>query len=589
MINRTCSDIIVDYLKQLDVEYVFGIPGGHITSLYDALARSEKKGGPRAVITRHESGAAFMAAGYARETGKIGVCCATTGPGTTNIISGVATAYADHLPLLILTGQTALPWTGLGALQECSPYSGSFPDIIDTVGMLEHCTCYNSLITHLEQLENKIAAALITAHRPLRGPAHLSIPVDILRTPAPDSLVYPNLSRLLTESAPDANSAALDKLWEMLYSVLQGGRNVVLFIGHECVDAEQEVTSFAETVNAKVVTTLRGKSRFSSYHPLSRGVFGPFGHKSARQALDDDSVGLILAVGASFGQWGSSGWAQALLNEKMIHIHHSNTYFPRSPMARLHVCGSVKNVFQYLLTKLDEMSHLEKFSFKFNDSPDQNQELSHASVADRISFVPSRIEIDNAESYHSDDVPILPPRLVYELMQNFPQEARFLIDAGNCLAWTIHYFFCLSHDNYRLSSTGQPCMGWAPGGAVGTAFGAPNTPVVCVTGDGSFLMYGQEITVAVAERLPVIFVILTDESYGMVKHRHRQTSEAPLDFPIPSVDFSLMAKAVGANGYIVRHPKDFKTLDYEEMCKRKGPTVLDVRISPDEPPPIRMI
>ncbi len=582
---RILSDLIVAYLEQLGVEYVFGLPGGHITSLYDSLAQTERRGGPRAIITRHESGAAFMAAGYARETGKIGVCCATTGPGTTNIITGMTAAYADHVPLLVITGQTLLSIASLGALQECAPYQGPFPDIVDTVGMLEHCTCYNSLVTHPAQLEKKLAAALITALQPLQGPAHLSIPVDILRSPGPESIAYPNLARLLSTPSSYVDSPALEELWQALNDVLSQGHRVALFIGHECAGASQEIMAFAEMINAPVVTSLRGKSWVDPYHPLARGIFGAFGHQTARQALADEAVDLILAVGASFGQWATAGWKPTLFNHKLVHIHHSNTYFARSPMARLHVCGTIKTIFQELITRLETTPANEKLRLQPSASPLEVGEREGSSE-EKYRYVPPQLELQAPESYQSQATPIKPQRLIYELRQHFPPETRFLIDTGNCLAWTVHYLFLAQPENYRLLSTGQPSTGWAPGGAVGAALGAPNTPVVCITGDGSFLMYGQEITVAVAERLPVIFVILNDRSYGMIKHRHYQTGTETLDFAVPPVDFSLLAKAVGAKGYTIRQPEDFEQLDYQAICNHPGPTVLDVHIDPEESPPI---
>ena len=569
------SDLIVAYLELLGVEYVFGIPGGHISSLYDSLARSERRGGPRAVLTRHESGAAFMAASYARETGKIGVCCATTGPGVTNIITGVAAAYADHLPLLVLTGQTLLPASSLGALQECSPYQGPFPDIVDIMGMMEHCTCYNALVTHPQQLEKKLAAAIITALQPLCGPAHLSIPVDILRSPHTGELNFPNLPELAAPAtaASFLDSVALDKLWQEILIVTREGRQVALFVGNECADATEEILAFAELLNAPIVTSLRGKSRVRADHPLVFGVFGAFGHKSARQALAEESVDLILAIGTSLGQWATAGWQSTLLNNKMVHIDHTNTYFPRSPFARLHVRGTIKIIFQELVTRLKNMGFDAKIPQK------QRSQVQH------LRYSPPQVQLQAPEGYHSNQVPIKPQRLIYEMMRGFPAETRFAVDTGNCLAWMTHYFFPKQAKNYRLLSTGQPSTGWAPGGAVGIAMGSPGTPVVCITGDGSFLMYGQEITVAVAEQLPVIFIILNDCSYGMIRDRHRQTGKEPLEFAIPPVNFAKMAEAVGAKGYTIRDPEFFEQIDFKKLCKT-GPTVLDVHIDPNELPPI---
>src|SRR3954470_6673800 len=174
------GELIVACLEKAGVEYVFGVPGGAVEPIYNALARSARRGGPRAVVARHESGAAFMADGYARETGKLGVCIATSGPGATNLITGVACAFANNVPLLALTGQPALPSFGKGALQESSCTG------VNAVAMLGHCTRYNSLVSHVDQVETKVVNAILHALRRPHGPAHLSFPVDVLR-----SLVQP--------------------------------------------------------------------------------------------------------------------------------------------------------------------------------------------------------------------------------------------------------------------------------------------------------------------------------------------------------------------------------------------------------------
>ena len=178
-LNFELGDLLVAYLEQLSVDYVFGIPGGAIEPLYNALARSARRNGPRAITARHETGAVFMADGYARQTGKIGVCCGTTGPGTTNLITGVASAYENQIPMLVITPQTAMQDFGRSAFQESSCTG------INTVGMLQFCTRYNTLVSHAKQFEHKLMTAIMTAHYSPNGPVHLSIPLDVLRAPAP--------------------------------------------------------------------------------------------------------------------------------------------------------------------------------------------------------------------------------------------------------------------------------------------------------------------------------------------------------------------------------------------------------------------
>ncbi len=582
--DRTLSDVIIRYLEQFGVEYVFSVPGSPLGPLYDSLERSRKRGGPRTILTRHEAGAAFMADGYARETGRIGVCFATTGPGATNLITGVACAYADNVPLLVITPQTPLPTFGLGPFQESST------DAIDIVGMLEHCTRYNSLVTHPDQLEKKLAAALTVALQTPKGPAHLSVPVDILRAfgGGGEKITFPNLYRLATEPASVADSAALERLCRDLHGVLSRNRRVALLIGHDCADATDEITKFAELIHAPIVTTPRGKTCINPYHPLARGVFGFAGHDTARRALADESVGLILAAGTDLGEWSTSGWDPALLNDRLVHIHSTLSYFSRSPMARMHVYGTINTIFDQLAERMEPiMREGKRATGGVRDLGPAAE--SHPEQQEDSRYVPQCIEVQDPGSCQQENssLPLKPQRVIREIAQRFPPETRFLIDSGNSVPWSIHYFFNRHPENYHLS-VGFASMGWAIGAAVGMALGARNTPVICLTGDGCFLMNGQEITVAVEENLPVIFIVLNDHAYGMIEHSLRLTSKEPVALAVPPVDFCRMAKSAGADAYAIRRPEDFEKLDYQAMCSRKGPTLLEIFIDPEEAPPLRM-
>lgn len=569
---RNLCDLLVEYLEELGVEYVFGVPGAHISALYEALAVSEKRGGPRAILTRHETGAANMADGYARETGKLGVCCATTGPGATNLLTGVASSFTDHTPLLVITGQTPVPKFGSAAFQESSP------DMMDTTAMLSHCTYYSSVITHPAQFEAKLSKALMTALRTPRGPVHLSIPVDVSRAKAANSISYPALPALLQKPSSFVDQDALNVLIGHVENIVASGKKITIMVGHDCAGATAGIMAFAERVGARVISTQRGKTWVDPYHPLARGVFGYAGHQSAREALEDADVELVLAAGAGLGQWSTSAWDAALLNERLVHIHRNSNYFSRSPMAALHVHADVSSVFSALL------KHLESSKVLANSAPYQKVQLDQESYRSP----PSQIAIRAPENYQSDQSPLHPQRLVHELMQQrFPENTRFIVDTTNWIPWTLHYFFTPNHEQYRLSCE-LAAMGWGIGAAVGTALAKPKLPVVCLVGDGGFLMNGQEITVAVAEKLPVIYMILNDATYSMVKHRHSQVSEIDIPYSFPVVDFNAMAKAMGADAYTVRNVSDLEALDIQAMCQREGPTVLDIYIDGDVTPPMGM-
>lgn len=563
------ADLIVAYLEQMGIEYVFGVPGGAIEPFYNALARSSRRGGPRPIVARHEAGAAFMADGYARETGKIGVCCATSGPGATNLITGVACAFDNCIPLLVITGQPSLPSFGKRALQE-SACTG-----INTLGMFLHCTRYNSLVSHPEQIESKLITALQRAVRVPRGPVHLSIPLDIMKSPSPVSRPSYNLAdKIRPSSLLDAEAT------DDLAGLIEQAGNIRLLIGGWCGEAIDSILQFAALRDIPFVTTPDGKGLVSPCHPLFRGVFGFAGHQSAHRLLNDETVDLVLAVGTSMNEWTSNGWSDSLLNEKLVHIDESAEHLARSPMARLHVRGRLLSIFYRLL----ERTARQRSGF---ESPRKRQQSA---------WTPEEA-IAEAGKYTSPATPIKPQRLMRDLGRLFPPTTRFLADAGNSVAWSTHY---LNLDDrrigerrpdgsswLRLTMDFAP-MGWAIGGAVGTAAGNPDVPVVCITGDGSLMMNGQEISVAVAEGLTVIFVILNDQALGMVKHGQRLAGAEQIGYQLPATDFAAMARAMGADAYTIRSPQEMNQLDIAAICRKKGPTLLDVFIDGDEVPPMNL-
>lgn len=572
----TLSDIIVFYLEQFGVEYVFGVPGSPLGPLFDALARSERRGGPRAVLTRHESGAAFIADGYARTSGRIGVCCSTTGPGATNLITGVASAFAEGVPLLVITPQTPIPDFSRGCFQDSSK------DGVDIMGMFDHCTRYSSMVSHPNQLENKLAAALTAALGTPKGPAHLSIPVDIFAAEVSAPASFIGLYGLLTVVEASVDGAALELLDEEVIKVLRRQGKICLLVGHNGAGAGKEITRFAELAGAAIVTTPRGKSVINPYHPLARGVFGCSGHLSARRALADEEVELILAVGTNLGEWSTSKWDQALMNDKMIHIHSDRSSFRRSHMARLHVCGTIGTVFKRLNDRLEAA----QAAGELMPAAGQHFDPDTAALA---SYLPANITVRRPPCCNPSEGGQLlkAPQVFVELISRLPRETRFFIDNSNSVPWSIHYFFHPRPECYYISIE-FATMAWAIGAAIGAIFGDPNAPAVCITGDGCYLMSGQEITVAVEQKLPVLYVVLNDRAYGLIKYAHRLSAKEPVDFAIPPVDFAMMARAAGAEAYTICEAKDFEQINWQAMALRKKPTLLDVLIDPDARPPLAM-
>ncbi len=574
------GDLLVRYLQNLGIEYVFGVPGGAIEPLYNALARSERRGGVRAVLARHETGAAFMADGYARETGKLGVCCATTGPGATNLITGVSAAYENQTPLLVITAQTALTNFGRGAFQDSSCTG------VNTVGMFQYCTRYNTLVSHVDQFERKLAAAVVATSQGEAGPAHLSIPMDVLRQRA--TVAKPSYDLCALSHRP---SLLDDEAVATLCHQIEDAKKVVFVIGEGCCEAIGSILELALKLNAFIVATPHGKGFVSPYHPLFRGVVGFAGHSNALQVLLDPYVDTVVAVGTSLGEWSSNCWdSVALLNSRLIHVDSAEWNFTRSPMARLHVRGRISSVFEQVVEYLQDLSPQHKHKGA------STLQLSLTSTQLDARGEPERhFQFDEESKWDDDSVPIKPQRLMRELTRLFPPNTRFLADTGNSVAWAIHYLHPrdrrMTGKRHAGAGLFRSClefsaMGWAIGAAVGAALGRADSPVVCITGDGSLLMNGQEMSVAVQEQLPVIFVILNDSALGMVKHGQRLSQAEPVGFQLPDIDYAAYARAMGAAGHIIRSPQDLQNLDVEALCQRHGPTLLDVRIDPEEVPPI---
>lgn len=562
------ADLFIEHLENIGVEYVFGVPGGAIEPLYNAMARSARRGGLRPIVARHEAGAAFMADGYARETGKLGVCCSTTGPGATNLITGVASAYVDNTPLLVITAQTALHLFGKQTLQESSCTA------VNTVSMFQYCTRYSSLVSHRGQLEAKLVSAIAATQGPPAGPAHLSIPMDVLAAPRRKRATtsFSRLETLLKKHALIDAGAMND-----LCSEVNRAKRIVLLLGDSCGGAIEQIMRFAELIHAPIISGPSGKRWVNHHHPLYRGVLGFAGHRSARETLADERNDLVLAVGTRLGEMMFKGWEEdEELNDKLIHIDDNLEHFSHSPLARLHVCGAMDNIFEALIEHLDHQKERGSLSLA---------SLDNRSAEDKNIFHSSHITINEPAACCSNAVPLKPQRLMAELSLKLPEDARVFVDAGNSWAWATHYLHLRSSGLYRVGM-GFGAMSWGIGASVGGSFGAPEHPTVCITGDGSYLMSGQELTVAVAEKLPVIFVILNDSVLGMVMHGQRLGGAEEVAFELPKVDFAQIARAMGAHAVTIRTPEELVALDFSIICKREGPTLLDVHIDPEEIPPM---
>jgi acetolactate synthase-1/2/3 large subunit len=454
--------------------------------------------------------------------------------------------------------------------------------------MMRYCTRYNSLVSHADQLETKLINALMRAFQSPQGPVHLSIPVDILRSAVATPSEEADHSAMVYAKPSMVDLDAL----RALKGELERAESPVFLIGDGCGEAVDAIMRLVDLTGAQFITTPDGKGLVNPRHHAFRGVVGFGGHASA-DALLRSHPDLVVAFGTAFSELASAGWSTGLMNSRLIHVDPSDEHLMRSPMARLHVRGQILAVCRQLIESLpaNDAHNVVSLPSLGADAPNPHVSL-HAPE-----------QIDN------DATPIKPQRLMRELSRRCPPNTRFLADTGNSMIWAVHY---LSPRNRRAARAGGAAgpvrvgeperrtgtanwlrvmmdfapMGWAIGAAVGIARANPSCPVVCITGDGSYLMSGQEIGVAAAEGLTVVYVVLNDSAYGMVMHGQRLAKAEPIGFELPKVDFAAVAQAMGVPGHVVESPADFDALDFHSILTRRGPTLIDVRIDRDEVPPM---
>lgn len=558
------GDLILSYLERLGVEYIFGVPGGSIEPLFNALARSERRGGIRPIIARHETGAAFMAEGYARETGKLGVCCSTSGPGATNMLTGVASAYTDGIPLLVITAQTSLEKFGLGSFQETSCTG------INTVEMFARCTRYNTLVSHSAQLEQKLLQAISHTLSNQPGPAHLSVPLDVMRQPVAKSSLEGNLRAFINHDVAPSQEAL-----QLIIKDLSAVSKVTVVLGEGAAGAIEELLALVEVRGWQLVTTPRGKGLVNGDHPAHRGVFGFAGHRSAMEALKPENAERVLVIGTALDEVSTCGWdPTTILSDRMIHLSDNPEHLSRSTVARLVVLGSPRLM-------------LKPFAKMLANAPSRKQNLA----AQKDAPPSQHVAIDNPEKCEVSKGVIKPQTLMTHMNRVCPPESRVLMDTGNSFLWGIHYWTIRKPKSTAAKSLfhigiSYASMGWAIGTSVGIAAASRNTPVVCFTGDGSYLMSGQEITTALQENLNLLLVVLNDSALGMVRHGQGLSGGEQIGNALPKVNFADMAKAMGVKSYRVETMEELQALDIPAILREPGPCLLDVVVDGDEVPPM---
>jgi acetolactate synthase I/II/III large subunit len=553
------SSYLLDSLKMLGVRYVFGVPGGTLVPFFQALACTTIQ----AVLVKHEAGAAFMADGFYRVSGTLGVCCTTSGPGATNALTGVACADADSIPLLLISGGTPTRSAGRGPLQDSSAQG------LDLLRIFAPATRFAATLSHASSAHEMMSRAMRLAEQ--GGASYLHIPSDVQRAPLPGAPAPYRSVSLRRAPANDDVQALIDALCCL--------RNPVIFAGHgvRLSRAESLLAEFAHKYGMPVITTPKGKGLFAENDPLAAGVYGAFGASPIAQAILDDTVvdsetveghGFdgVLVLGSSLGEIETHNDHPRLwLGRELMIVNTDPTRIDRHQPG----CAVIADIGDTLKALLG--------------SPRlQNVRYGGRKRLDALRAVTPRYL--EAEYMESDTSPVVPQRMVRILQDHLPDDAHVFIDAGNCVSWMLHYYETRRTGHFH-TSLGQASMGWSIGAAVGAQF-ATDRRCVAICGDGAFLMNGTEAHTAADHRLPAVFIVLNDGGHAMVAHGDaifNTTRVCPADYA-ERVDFAKFAEGMGLLGLRAHSPQELEAA-MQTVFSQQRPALIDVIIDRERVPP----
>ena len=534
------SQILVKTLIEQGVTDVFGYPGGQVINIYDALY--EYKDQINHVLTAHEQGASHAADGYSRATGKVGVCIATSGPGATNLVTGIATAMLDSIPMVAITGNVPCSLIGKDSFQE-----------IDITGVTLPITKHNYFVHRIEDLADILREAFAIAKSGRPGPVLVDIPKDVQVATCdyePQEIAPKIPLPKVTESQIDEAVALIAESKRPYIYV--GGGAAGLGLGKEIID-------FASKIDAVIGCSFMGLSAVPAENERFLGMQGMHGHYASSMAQNE--ADLILAVGVRFSDRATGNVAKFAKNSKIIQLDPDFAEVNKNVRVELGLVGDVEDSFKRIAKKCEALSN-----------PAWGARVRQLK-AEEVAF---EEEIANA-----DTAPLTPKQVFDIINAEKPAGTIITTDVGQHQMWTAQY---VTFDKPRrwVSSGGLGTMGFGLGAAMG-AYVATKDPTVLITGDGSFGMNLNELATAVTYKLPIVIVLMNNGVLGMVRQWQtlffgKRYSNTVLD---RKTDFVALAKAFGADGYLAETPVEFRKA-FTSALKAGKPTVIDVRIDKDE-------
>ena len=548
--QMTGAAILMECLAEQGVDTVFGYPGGTILNVYDALLQYP---GIRHILTAHEQGACHAADGYARTTGQVGVCFATSGPGATNLVTGIATAYMDSSPIVCITCNVRLPLLGKDSFQE-----------VDITGVTMPITKCNYLVRTVDDLADTVREAFAIARSGRPGPVLIDIPRDVTQATGEYEPLNRaahgkrgRLAQLLKRSsqnfrAPEPDYQDIDRLAEMI----RQSEKPLLICGGGVVRsrANWEFEELANRMDAPAGITVMGAGGFRGLHRLATGLVGMHGSQASNMAVD--ACDLLIAVGCRFSDRVALKPSSFARNAKIVQIDIDRSEINKNVDTDHHIIGDARRVLQLLNERLEQQDHAawKEYVFSFK----------------------TQTEYDAAEDR------MTPVQVLDAIARNVPRDAIYATDVGQHQMWAIQHLH-FEYSGQLVTSGGFGTMGFGLGAAIGAQVGNPDKMVVHITGDGSFRMNLNELSTVERYGLPIITILFNNGALGMVRQWQTLTcdgrySETTLD---RGPDFVKLAEAYGLTGRRVTNAQDFEDALKAAIASGRA-AVIDCAIGTDE-------
>ncbi|MCD7781260.1 MAG: biosynthetic-type acetolactate synthase large subunit [Methanosphaera sp.] len=536
------SKLLIEKLKLNGVDTIFGYPGGVLLPFYDALCESDLNH----ILVRHEQAAVHAADGYSRASGRMGVCLATSGPGATNITTGIATANMDSSPLIALTGQVATNLIGKDVFQE-----------VDTLGITMPISKHNYQPQSAKQIDEMIDKAFYIASTGRPGPVVIDFPNDVLKEDINVDSINPDTTTPGYKPTRKGNMKQVKKAIDIINKskkpIILAGGGVILS------NASDELLEFANLTSIPVATTLMGKGVIDEYHPLSLGMIGMHGIDSTNKAITE--CDCLIAIGCRFSDRSVSNLDKFALNATKIQIDVDPAEIGKTVKIDVPIVGDAKVTLQEFI---NEVKH-----------PDRSNWTDHV----------TKIRQANVEQLEYNNIPLKPQQTIKEIMDAVDEDTIITTDVGQNQMWMAHYYKTRKPRTF-ISSGGLGTMGFGLPAAIGAQFGMPDSGVLSIVGDGGFQMVIQELATINENDLPIVMCVLNNNYLGMVAQLQKLYNDHVYATEFTAnPDFVKIAQAYGIKGERVERPGELKET-IQNALKSREATVIDVVIDEEELLPI---